>query len=169
VDWGGGLRVATPEEWVAGANISFLTETLREIGGFPTNLGRIGSGNILLSNEEIQILSEMRSRGLQVIYAPEAVVDHLVDVRRLDQTWIRKRMAWQAVSDFLKNAEQAGADPESNWNAVVDYFNSVPPRRRSVRGLFDRCEDPQDFERQTGCVYNISMALLGGIDIKPDS
>lgn len=169
VDWGGALRIASPDEWVAGANISFLTEALRDIGGFPTNLGRVGSGNILLSNEEIQILSEMRNRGLNVIYAPDAVVDHLVDVRRLDQSWIRRRMAWQAVSDFLKNAEEAGADQSANWNVVVDFFNSVPPRRRTIRGLFEHCDDPQEFERQVDSIYNVSMVLLGGINLSDGS
>lgn len=164
VDWGGALRIAAPSEWVAGANISFLANVLREIGGFPTNLGRVGSGNVLMSNEEIRVLAEMHKRGLKVIYAPEAVVDHLVDVRRIDQAWIRKRMAWQAVSDFVKNAE-AGIDPDTCWRGVTDYFNSVVPRRRTVRGLFDHCDDPVEFERQVGCVYNLSMVLLSGMDV----
>lgn len=164
VDWGGALRIASPSEWVAGANISFATDVLREIGGFPTNLGRVGSGNVLMSNEEIQVLAEMHKRGRKVIYAPEAVVDHLVDVRRLDQSWIRKRMAWQAVSDFVKNAE-AGVDADAHWRGVTEYFNSVVPRRRTARGLFDHCDDPGEFERQVGCVYNISMVLLSGMDI----
>ena len=169
VNWGGVLRIASPSEWVAGANISFLVEPLRDIGGFPVNLGRIGSGNILLSNEEIQVLSDMNKRGLKVIYAPAAEVEHLVDVSRLDQSWIRKRMAWQAVSDFLKNADAAGVDGEAHWRGVVDFFNSVPPRRRTARGLFEHCEDAGEFERQVGCVYNISMALLSGMDFPSDT
>lgn len=169
VNWGGVLRVAAANEWVAGANISFLVEPLRAIGGFPTNLGRVGSGNILLSNEEIQILTEMRKLGLQVIYAPDAIVDHLVEIKRLDQKWMRKRMAWQAVSDFLKNADSSGLDSEGHWRAVTDYFNAVPPRRRTPRGLFDHCEDPAEFDRQIGCIYNVTMSLLEGLDLHPES
>lgn len=169
VDWGGPLRIAAPHEWVAGANVSFLTVPLREMGGFPTNLGRVGAGNILLSNEEIQVLNEMDKRGLKVIYAPEAEVDHLVDIRRLDQAWIRKRMAWQAVSDFLKNADAVGVDADTHWRGVLDYFNSVPPRLRNARGLFEHCEDPDLLERQVGCVYNLSMVLLSGKDIEPSA
>lgn len=165
VDWGGPLRIAAPNEWVAGANISFLAAPLREIGGFPTNLGRVGSGNILLSNEEIRVLAEMRTKGLKVIYAPEAEVDHLVDVRRLDQSWLRKRMVWQAVSDFIKDADVQGLDAKARWRDVAGFVNTLPPRQRTPRAFFQHCEDAGEFERQVGCIYNLSMVLLSGMTL----
>ena len=165
VDWGGPLRIAAPNEWVAGANISFLAAPLREIGGFPTNLGRVGSGNILLSNEEIRVLAEMPNKGLKVIYAPEAEVDHLVDVRRLDQSWLRKRMAWQAVSDFIKDSDVQGVDAKARWREVASFVNSLPPRQRTPRAFFQHCDDAGEFERQLGCIYNLSMVLLSGMPL----
>ena len=60
VDWGGELRIAKESEWFAGANISFKTQAILRNDGFDTNLGRKGSGSVLLSNEEISLLNKIK-------------------------------------------------------------------------------------------------------------
>ncbi len=162
VDWGGEARVASPEEWVAGTNISFRVSAILENGGFRTNLGRIGSGSSLLSNEEVQLVEKIRASGGQLVYAPDARVEHLVDLRRLTQTWFRKRAAWQAFSDFMMDPDRQATQAKEHWPGLIGYFNAMPPHERTVRGLLYETEDPDLFCRQTGAVYELMTLLLAG-------
>lgn len=164
VNWGGSLREAGENEWFAGANISFVTELINKFGGFSTSLGRIGSGNSLLSNEEADLVAKIREAGKKMIYAPEAQVDHLVEEKRLKKSWFRKRLAWQAVSDFIMDSEAALAKTESHWNGVKDYYNHIPPEYRSLKGLFYDTEDPGMFEWQLGAIYMATQLNLTGFD-----
>jgi len=41
------------------------------------------------------------------IYAPKALVEHVIPSERLTQSWFRRRAAWQAVSDLLSELEAA--------------------------------------------------------------
>jgi len=167
IDWGGSTRIAGENEWLAGANITFKSDFLKKINGFPTNLGRVGKGNILLSNEEISVLEQFVEAGYTKIYAPKAVVDHLVPDERLSQEWIRKRLAWQAVSDLLKDPDQE-INKEALWNNILDYLNSLPPHLRTTRGFFEHLEDPESFRHQSGVTYSLLMLLLGGFEVKSD-
>jgi glucosyl-dolichyl phosphate glucuronosyltransferase len=162
VDYGGDARPARPAEWFAGTNISFRTEAILKNGGFATNLGRIGSGNSLLSNEEIQLLERIRERGGKLVYAPKAGVRHLVDEKRLSRTWFRKRAAWQAMSDFMMNADKAAATGSNAWQGALRYFNKMPPHERTIRGLAYDTDDPELFEGQIGAIYMSVVLLLTG-------
>jgi glycosyltransferase involved in cell wall biosynthesis len=164
VNWGGDTRVAGPDEWVAGTNISFRVSAILDNGGFPLNLGRIGSGSALLSNEEIQLLDRIRADGGQIIYAPRARVNHLVDVRRLKQGWFRKRAAWQALSDFMMNPDGQAAEARKHWPELVKYFNALPPHERTVRGFLHQTDDPDLFQWQTGAVYMMTTLMLAGFE-----
>ena len=75
VNWGGSCRVTTEDEWFAGANITFRVKALQEHGSFATNLGRKGSGSILLSNEESDLIDKIRANGRKLVYQPDAAVD----------------------------------------------------------------------------------------------
>lgn len=108
VDWGGEARAAAPEEWLAGVNIAFRTARLRNVGGFDTRLGRIG--DVLLGNEEIAVTNRFRARGLGVVYEPLAVVEHRIPAHRLEVEWLRKRVAWQAVSEHIMSPQWAAME-----------------------------------------------------------
>ena len=162
VDWGGDTRAAGPDEWVAGTNISFRVQAILDNGGFPRNLGRIGSGSALLSNEEIQLLDRIRAAGGQVIYAPRARVNHLVDVRRLKREWFRKRAAWQALSDFMMNPDGQTVEARKHWPELLKYFNTLPPHERTIRGFVHETDDPDLFQWQTGAIYMMTTLLLAG-------
>ncbi len=136
VDWGGDTRIAGPDEWVAGTNISFRTSAILDNGGFPLNLGRIGSGSALLSNEEIQLVERIRAAGGQVIYAPRARVNHLVDVRRLRREWFRKRAAWQALSDFMMNPDGQAAEARKQWPEPASNISTPCPRMSARSAAF---------------------------------
>ncbi len=164
VNWGGETRVAGPEEWFAGTNISFRTAAISDHGGFATNLGRIGSGASLLSNEELHLLELIRASGGKLVYAPAAVVDHLVEPRRLTRAWFRKRAAWQAVSDYMMAPTKHSSNAGTKWEDTVRYFNQLPPRERSIRGFVMDTDDPELFRWQMGAIYTMTLMTLAGFD-----
>jgi GT2 family glycosyltransferase len=107
VDWRGQLREVEQGEWLVGCNIAFTKSALTAVGGFSTNLGRIGDGSNLLSNEETELIDRVRLIGGTIIYNPSALVMHVVEAQRVTQRWLQRRAAWQAVSDFLSDPEKA--------------------------------------------------------------
>lgn len=164
VDWGGALRLATEREWFCGANIAFRTEVMTECGGFSTHLGRKGASGALLSNEEIQLVGRIRARGGALIYAPDAVVDHRVSHDRLTHAWFRKRMSWQAVSDFLMESDGASPTAEERWLGVRDYLAARPVPERGLAGLLLDTDDPELFHWQLGAIYSLTAGMLGGFE-----
>lgn len=164
VDWSGELRIATDEEWFAGANISFRRDVLLESGGFSTSLGRVGNGNSLMSNEEVEVLKYIKETGCKAVYAPEAVVDHLVEEKRLRRDWFRRRVAWQATSDFVMNAEVAEARIPECLKNVKAYLASLPPLQRNLQGLYCATDIPGEFIWQLGAIYDFTILTLAGFE-----
>lgn len=167
VNWGGGLRVAADNEWFAGANIAYRRKTLHDLGGFSTNLGRIGAGSSLLSNEENAVNDAMTGAGYRMIYAPEARVSHLVESKRLTREWFRQRTAWQAVSDMLARPATTMAKKSRHMRSVFDYLDHLPPRDRPMAGLYADTDDPEMFQRQLDAVYGLTVAALTGYQDAP--
>ena len=170
VNWGGDTREALEHEWFAGTNITFRTQAIRDCGGFATNLGRNGSGASLLSKEELHLLQQIRAAGGKLIYAPNAVVEHLVEPERLNRSWFRKRSAWQAVSDYMMEPEKFSQQGKPYWQGLRGYFNSLPPHERTIRGLLFETNDPDLFRWQVGTIYMLTalnLAGFDGVDIDP--
>ena len=109
IDWGGSLRELPPHQWLAGCNIAFDKQALTAVGGFSPALGRIGSGLSLLSSDETDVMERIRATGRVSMYCPDAVVEHVIDPARLTRNWFRRRAAWQAVSEFVKDPERTTA------------------------------------------------------------
>nr|UXE44090.1 hypothetical protein Hi04_10k_c1074_00009 [uncultured bacterium] len=107
-DLGEARRELAPSEFLPGCNLSFEKSALLAAGGFATGLGRIGP-QALLSSEELEITTRIRETGKIVVYAPDAVVEHIIHADRLSQEWFRRRAAWQAVSDLLARPEDTRA------------------------------------------------------------
>jgi glucosyl-dolichyl phosphate glucuronosyltransferase len=164
VNWGGNTRIADIKEWFAGTNIAFRTQRILSHGGFATNLGRIGSGHSLMSNEEVHLIERIRAAGDKLIYAPDAYVNHLVDPKRLTRSWFRKRAAWQAVSDFMMDPKRHSGDVSVYWRDTIKYFNSLPPHERTIRGFIWDTDDPEVFRRQTGAIYMMTIMSLAGLE-----
>jgi len=162
VDWGGVARFAADGEWVAGTNIAFRVAALKEIGGFPIHLGRKQGGQALLSNDESDVVEKMAAKGDRLIYAPGAIVEHLVPAERLDQAWFRRRAAWQAVSDYLLDPVGSFEKAPKYWPGVTSYYALLPPKYRTPRGLYWDQTDPEMVQKQMSAVYNFTLALLAG-------
>ncbi|HEY1708521.1 MAG TPA: glycosyltransferase family 2 protein [Rhizomicrobium sp.] len=162
VDWGGALRVAGENEWVAGANISFRCEPLRRVGGFETSLGRIGAGISLLSNEDIAVTNKLKDAGYLIGYAPDASVRHLVPESRLSREFFRRRAVWQAVSDMIGAEARSTEEYSARRDAALDYLSRMPVRDRNVRGLWREPETPEEFRQQLGALYSFAIAMMAG-------
>jgi glycosyltransferase involved in cell wall biosynthesis len=167
IDWGGSLRELPSDQWLAGCNIAFDKNALIAVGGFSRALGRIGPGLSLLSNEEIEVMERIRATGRVSLYCPEAVVEHVIDPARLKRNWFRRRAAWQAVSEFVKDPERTTAYAP----AAAEHIRLVlrTGSRQSPLGFFRQVEDPEEFKRDVGLTYDLVVATLaGGIEIDPE-
>jgi glycosyltransferase involved in cell wall biosynthesis len=168
VDLGPERRLLTDREWVAGANIAFRIDALRAAGWFDTSLGRTGGGASLLSAEETALTDRIRALGGQVAYDPLAAVDHWVDPDRLTQRWFRRRAAWQAVSDYLRDPKARFARRDDAWAAVKGFLLQQNPADRTLRGLALDQDGAAAFRWQVSAVYNAVSALLAGLDERDD-
>ena len=168
VDLGPERRLLREGEWVAGANIAFRLDALRAAGGFDTSLGRSGGGASLLSAEETALTDRIKALGGLVAYDPAAAVEHWIDPERLTQRWFRRRAAWQAVSDYLRDPRARLENQPQSWAAVKGYLLSRNPADRSLRGLALEQQDAGDFRWQVSAVYNAVNALLAGLDERDD-
>jgi glycosyltransferase involved in cell wall biosynthesis len=164
IDRGSEVRALTDNEWLAGVNISFRVDLLKETGGFNVSLGRKGGSHALLSNEEVDIVEKIKERGYVVVYSPDAEVDHMVEVDRLSQTWVRRRVAWQAVSDYLKDPATAFQNAPRHWHTVYDFVNRLSPKNRSPRAFFTEIDDADLFKMQMAALYNYTTLMLTGFN-----
>ncbi|MGH6878987.1 MAG: hypothetical protein ACREHV_16635, partial [Rhizomicrobium sp.] len=164
VNWGGEARFATAKEWAAGTNIAFRTEHLIAVNGFSVNLGRNGGGHALLSNDETDVISRLNEIDGRLVYAPKAVVEHLVAAERLTQPWFRRRTVWQATSEYLQDPQHAFVAAPHYWGGVTDFFSRLPSRDRTPRGLYVEQSSPDMFRLQLSALYNFTLALLSGFN-----
>ena len=162
VNWGGSDRFAAKTEWVAGTNIAFRIEALNAAGGFSVHLGRTRGGQALLSNDETDVIERMTANGARLIYAPSAVVSHLVPAERLSQDWFRRRVAWQAVSDYLLDSARLFERAPGYWRGVTEFYARLPPKHRTPRGLYVEQDDPEMFRMQMNALYNFTVVALTG-------
>jgi glucosyl-dolichyl phosphate glucuronosyltransferase len=155
VDWGNECRELLPEEWLAGCNISFRRDVLLSVGGFSISLGR-GGALSLLSNEEIFVLELIRASGGKVIYAPGVAVDHYVDASRVNPDWLKRRIAWQAVSDALSSPEMA----IDLANAASSRFNLISRLGRAIyfSNIINRKNRVDSIDRDR--IYSTILVLL---------
>lgn len=163
VDMGETTRGLVPPEWVAGASISYRVEALRDAGGFNPALGRVGPGIALMSNDETELADRLAARGHAVGYAGRAVVRHLVEPARLTQSWLRRRIAWQAVSDYLRDAPAQNARSGEAWASLKRYLAEQPAHERSLRALALPQTDGGAFAWQMAAVYDAVTSLLSGV------
>jgi len=103
LDYGNKPEVGTEKD-LFGLNFSVCRKTALEIGGFCTDLGRVG--NILASGEESDFLARVKKNGGIAVYEPRAIVGHIVDPVRLKKSWFIRRVYHSALySQYKKQSE----------------------------------------------------------------
>lgn len=82
-----------------GTNIAFRKSVFAQIGYFDPSLGRTGTS--LLSMEEIELCYRIENAGFDIVYTPEAIVNHKVHEERLTKEWVEQRAYWEGISAAL--------------------------------------------------------------------
>jgi len=87
LDYGDEVKEMTsPSLW--GANMSFRAAVFDSYGRFDTSLGRKG-GN-LVSGEETELMKKILGDEKRVLYVPDIVVKHVIDVSRINKRYFIK-------------------------------------------------------------------------------
>ena len=97
LDYGDAPRVyegdAASQRLPVGANLAFQRETLRQIGGWRTDLGKVN--NSLISGEDHEVFFRLKAAGLfRGLYDPSIVVRHFVPASRLTRRYFRRWFYW---------------------------------------------------------------------------
>lgn len=161
LDWGDVPRLLGANEWIVGTNMAFRTEALRQIGGFDPLLGRTGQV-LLLSNDETDVIARLTGGGAQALYVPQMSVTHDILPDRLTQEWFRRRIVWQAFSDYVRKSEQLFANAATSWSRVASHFATLPAKERTPAGLFADRRKPGDFAAQIAMLYDFTICCLTG-------
>jgi glycosyltransferase involved in cell wall biosynthesis len=106
------LNIETAGLTPRGLNYSVRQTFLAQVGGFDTQLGRVGTN--LLSNEELHMTALALQGGWRVAYLPEALVAHHVAPDRVAPSWFLKRGWWQGISECYR--EQLAGD--AGWSQL---------------------------------------------------
>jgi glucosyl-dolichyl phosphate glucuronosyltransferase len=148
VDRGDSERTLAHHEWLAGTNIAFMRDPLIEAGLFDEQLGRIGG--LLLSNEELSVTRKLQARDLVSVYNPNAEMHHTVHKERINQSWFRRRVFWQAISDLFDHEDEKPFS--ERLEKIFAYQDKLKPRDRGLVGMFEDIVDPEAFHAQTAAV-----------------
>ncbi|HVW74327.1 MAG TPA: glycosyltransferase [Rhizomicrobium sp.] len=116
-------RGLVPDKYnICGANLAVRQSALAFAGGFPTNLGRIGTK--LLSGEEAYLIAWFRWHNISVLYDDRFVVDHYIANERMNPRWAAQRAYWEGYS-YLRILRALGARlPRSVW--PLKLIASIP-------------------------------------------
>lgn len=160
IDNGPTLHALPKGHIIVGCNMALDKQLITSLGGFSRQLGRIGSGLTLLSNEEPELFVRIRKAGRAIVHTPDAAVGHLIDPARLDQSWFRKRAAWQAVSDYIMApAVTLALVPEAK--VYLQAVENSQLRRRAI-GFFGPVSDAEEFASEVNLIRQLTIATLSG-------
>lgn len=145
VDWSEEPGFLAEGQYLVGANMAFRARLLREIGGFPEQLGRMGGA--LLSGEETFVAARLAARGHRPFYDPSVIVHHRVQRERARRSWLLRRAYWQGVSNVVAEGRSGLAGAASGaagdgLRLLADGARALPRlARRDRAGCFDRSMD----------------------------
>jgi len=97
-DWGENiLTLDLIKNWPVGTNIAFKKDDIKS-EKFLTSLGRVGCN--LRSGEEIELCNRLLQKKKLIVYAPNALIYHLVPNSRIKKIFFRKRSFYEGLSYF---------------------------------------------------------------------
>ena len=107
LDYGDETLIGTDKD-LFGLNYSVLKQAALDIGGFDSELGRIGKK--LLSGEEKDLQERIIKNGGVVVYEPKAIVGHIVPPERLTKKWFLKRVYHGAITIRRLEKKRGGSN-----------------------------------------------------------
>ena len=161
VNWSDAPTVLTDLEtqWLVGANMAIRADVLRTVGGFRSELDRVGTK--MLSSGDVFMLREVVRLGYDCLYYPAMAVTHLVPPSRLTKTWFRNRYYWQGVSNAVM--ELLEHRPSVARRAWLGARSAVRLARDPIglARLMEQTDDPARFKQQ--CWKLVEMGHLVGL------
>jgi glucosyl-dolichyl phosphate glucuronosyltransferase len=122
----GPVRRSVEADEICGVNFSIRKQWVAQVGGFRTDLGRLGS--CLLGSEETDLLERIAQAGGKLIYEPTIKVGHRVPLDRLRRRWFWSRCYWggrglaQSLPDSQVSCYQA---VRATWHVALMSARAV--------------------------------------------
>ena len=105
IDHGNKQKEYDLDNYPPGSNMIIRKKMLEELGGFNTEIGRIGDKK--LGGEERDFFLRLRRKyNKKVIYLPELIVHHVVEKERLTHSFIKKISKGIGASERIRFKEQ---------------------------------------------------------------
>ncbi|MDR3423536.1 MAG: glycosyltransferase family 2 protein [Alphaproteobacteria bacterium] len=148
-------RFLDKDEPTCEGNTCWRRSNLEAVGGFPEELGRVGS--CLLSGEHI-VEERIRENGGRVFFDPRIILRHFIHADRLRPMWLRHRLFWQGVSEAAGRAYQIRQGlPTPN-----EVFIDLPLKPGDW--AFMAGDTPEHLESSMSCFRSLGFVLaLTGI------
>jgi hypothetical protein len=141
-----------------GANMSLRTLLARQVGGFDSAVGRVGTRPVGCEETELAIRLTTAKPASAVLYVPDAVVDHHVGQERLTVSYFLRRCWHEGISkaNVVQLAGAAsGLESERRYAAVVLPMALLQNLRRSLAG------DAGAFMRFAAVLTGLVSAVAG--------
>lgn len=166
-DLGDQLRlIQTAGETPRGLNYAVRRCFFEQVGGFDRQLGRVGKN--LLSNEELQMTQQALNAGLDVAYAPQAIVAHHVGPERLKRQWFLSRSWWQGISECYRERANQSLSGQRLRSRSICILRGLVKALRHWQNPAQRFENLVYAYGQLGYVYTALRQLQSGSTPKPD-
>jgi GT2 family glycosyltransferase len=120
-----------------GCNMAFRREIFLKVGLFKEEVGRIGKK--LLGKEETEFSIRVYNTipNVRIVYAPKAVVRHMVSNKRSKFNYLMNRTYYEGVSKAILSREKMNIDSFQTENTYFKYIltNAIPRRLRRFYDL----------------------------------
>jgi hypothetical protein len=77
----------------------------------------------------------------------------------VSQSWLRRRVFWQVLSDLFVDDRIPSGTGEDDVRQVLDFLTKLAPRHRGAMGLFLETDDPQLLYAQTEAIGALARLL----------
>jgi GT2 family glycosyltransferase len=140
-----------------GAAMAFRRDALERVGGFTRGIGRIGT--LPLGCEETEASIRVRRQvGGNVLYLPDATVEHFIPVARTRWSYFVSRCWHEGISKGLIAAEVGRNDALASERT---YVTTTLPKGIS-RGLKDALNgDPSGLARAIAIILGLVITISG--------
>jgi GT2 family glycosyltransferase len=153
-----------------GCNMSFRREVFAEIGGFRTDLGRIGRRPVGAEETELCIRLAVQMPSKRVVYVPEAAVRHRIPASRATVHYFLERCYYEGVS---KGTLGRIAGTAGTFRTESEYVRStLPSDVARALGHAIRRRDPMGVGRAAAICLGLTFTVVGfviGIAVRPSS
>lgn len=136
-----------------GGNVAIERSLLLELGGFEPELGKGASG----WGEDSELSRRLSARRERVVYAPGAIVEHLIEADRTTPEFFRRAAFEKGCSDGLHVAFGAGAVLTGTLSLAADALGLgwARARRNRHRALLSETRALTRLGRAWGTVHRI--------------